>query len=130
MTLWTLQKVSINEQNAIDCTPDSLYLLLRLSLGGQEELDSLDDVNELQDDLRSPTVGLSIAQDVVYAAHGGRKWTPKHVGLASSLHQATRSKQLVNLFQKAGHCLSYKHVLQLDMRLVESTIQTFDEEAQ
>jgi hypothetical protein len=65
--------VSINEQNAIDCVPDSLYLLLRLSLGGQEELDSLDVVNELQDDLRSPTVGLSIAQDVVYAAHGGRK---------------------------------------------------------
>ena len=65
--------MSINEQNAIDCVPDSLNLLLRLILGGQEELDSLDDVNELQDDLRSPTVGLSIAQDVVYAAHGSRK---------------------------------------------------------
>ena len=62
----------INEQNAIDCVPGSLYLLLRLILGGQEELDSLDDVNELQDDLRSPTGGLSIAQDVVYAAQGGR----------------------------------------------------------
>ena len=49
-----------------------MYLLLRLILGGQEELDSLDDVNELQDDLRSPTGGLSIAQDVVYAAQGGR----------------------------------------------------------
>ena len=64
--------MSINEQNAIDCVPDSLCLLLRLNLGGQEELDSLDDVNELQDDLRSPTGGLSIAQDVVYAAQGGR----------------------------------------------------------
>ena len=41
----------------------------------------------------------SIAQDVVYAVHGGRKWTPKHVGLASTLHQATRSKHLVNLDQ-------------------------------
>ena len=88
--------------------------MLRLILGGQEELDSLDDVNELQYDLRSPTVGLSIAQDMVYAAHGGRKWSQKHVGLASSLHQATRSKHLVNLFHKAGHCLSCKQVLQLD----------------
>ena len=79
--------------------------------------------------MRRPTVGLSIAQDVVYAANGGRKWTPKHVKLASSLYQATRSKHLGNLFHKAGHCLSYKQVLQLVTTLEESIFQTLDEDS-
>ena len=86
-------------------------------------------VNEQQDDLRRPTVGLSIVQDVVYVAHGGHKWTPTHVKLASSLYQATRSKLLDNLFHKAGHCLSYKQVLQLVTMLEESTLQTLDEDS-
>ncbi|KAL9951253.1 hypothetical protein ACROYT_G043887 [Oculina patagonica] len=33
---------------------------------------------------------------------GGRRWTPKHVGLGSSLRQATRSKRLVEMFHNAG----------------------------
>ena len=36
---------------------------------------------------------LSIAQDLVYSVSGGRMWTPKHISLGSSLHQATRSKE-------------------------------------
>jgi hypothetical protein len=32
---------------------------------------------------------LGIAQDVVFTASGDKFFTPKHVGLASNLHQAT-----------------------------------------
>ena len=44
----------------------------------------------------------------------GKKWTPKHIGLGSSLHQLTRSKGLVQLFHQAGHVLSYQDILKLD----------------
>ena len=70
---------------------------------------------------------LSIAQDLVYCISGGKKWTPKHIGLANTLHQATRSKDLVELFSKAGHCLSYEQVLQVDTSLAESTLKSMDQ---
>ena len=32
---------------------------------------------------------LSCAQDIVYGVSGGRKWTPKYIGLGSTLHHVT-----------------------------------------
>ena len=109
---------------AITCIPDSLYMLLRLIFGGQEALE--DGGSENNEDLVQRRV-LSGAQDLVYCISGGRKWTPKHIGLASTLHQATRSKDLVELFNKAGHCLSYGQMLQVDTSLAESTLKTMDQ---
>ena len=43
---------------------------------------------------------LSIAQDLLYIVS-------KHVGLGSSLHQATQSKELVDMFHNVGHTISY-----------------------
>lgn len=71
---------------------------------------------------------LSIAQDIVYVASKGRKITPKHLGLALSLHQETRKKELVTLLNKAGNCMSYKQVLQVDNTLAELTLSTLDNE--
>ena len=53
----------------------------------------------------------------------GRQNTSAH-----ALHQATRSKDLVRLFHKAGHCLSYEQVLQVDTSLAEFTLTTLDAE--
>ena len=53
---------------------------------------------------------LSIAQDLVYSVSGGQRWTPKHVGLGSSLRKATRSTHLVEMFHNAGHTISYRDV--------------------
>ena len=69
---------------------------------------------------------LSIAQDLVYSINGGKKLTPKHVGLGSTVHQATRSKQLAQLFHSAGHVVSYDEILRLDTALAESTLQSMD----
>ena len=44
----------------------------------------------------------------------GKKTTPKHIVLGCTLHQTTRSKQLIKLFQRAGHVLSYEQILQID----------------
>ena len=112
--------LNITESGAIDCIPDSLYMFLNLVFGGQELLAEESESPDLQQRV------LNIAQDVVYAVHGGKKLTPKHIGLASALHQATRSKALVNLFHKAGHVMSYTDVIRLDNSLAQETLKTAD----
>ncbi|XP_063763531.1 uncharacterized protein LOC134880508 [Eleginops maclovinus] len=114
---------SVSEDDAIACVPDSLYMLLRLIVGGQEAFEN--DNSEKNEDLLRRKV-LSIAQDLIYCVSRGRKWTPKHIGLATTLHQATRSKQLVELFNKAGHCLNYEQVMKVDNALAESTLKSMD----
>ena len=87
----------MSEDDAIDCVPQSLYMFLCLLLGGQEVLED----DEQKDETFLQSRVLSIVQDIVYSVSGGQKWTPKHVGLGSTLHQATRSKRLLELFQRA-----------------------------
>jgi hypothetical protein len=62
----------------------------------------------------------------VYGVSEGRKWTPKHIGLSCTLHQMTRSKQLVNLFHSAGHTLNYHDVLKIDTGLAEKSLESLD----
>ncbi|MES9882794.1 MAG: hypothetical protein ABW185_18150, partial [Sedimenticola sp.] len=52
------------------------------------------------------------------------KLTPKHVGLGMAIHQATRSKALVNLVHAAGHCISYTQVRQIDTSIAKLEIET------
>ena len=99
-------------------------MLLRLIVGGHAFIED-DSPGSNEEHVRSRV--LSVAQDLVYCVSGGKKWTPKHVGLACTLHQAMRSKDLVQLFNKAGHCLSYKQVLQVDTSLAENTLKSLDQ---
>ena len=80
-------------------------MLINVIFGGLDLFESTDIDDEPID---KQTRILSIAQDIVYGVSNGKKWTPKHIGLTSSLHQLTRSKKLVNLFHSAGHTLSYR----------------------
>lgn len=68
---------------------------------------------------------LSIAQDIIYVASRGKKITPKHIGLAVTLHHK-RSQKLVTLFNRAGHCLTYRQLLQVYTSLAEVTLDTLD----
>ena len=72
---------------------------------------------------------LSLVQDLIYSVSEGKRWTPKHVGLGSTLHQTTRSKQLVQLFHKAGHIISYRDILRLDTTLAKTTLASMDSES-
>ena len=80
-----------------------------------------------QEDL-TETIVLRIAQDLVYNVSGGRRWTPKHVGLGSSLQQATRSKKLVDMFHNTGHTISYWDVRRVDTALAKHTLSTMNAE--
>ena len=119
------QSFSVSDQDAINCVPDSLYMFLRLLVGGKKLLHR-ESVEEKEAEARCKV--LSCAQDIVYGASGGTKWTPKQVGLGSTLHQVTRSKDLVKLFNKAGHILSFNKILQVDTSLAESILKSLDPE--
>ena len=49
------------------------------------------------------TIYLYTAQDMMFGVSDRKK----HMGLALSIHQATRSKELVYLLNAAGHCVRY-----------------------
>ena len=176
------QGLNVCMEDAIACVPESLYIFIRLMLGGQSLLenglsdgddddkeddddfindddddDDDDEVHDAEDNNRGTdddldsndavdeegeqpirrqnarvrkqeTRVLSIAQDLVYSVSGDRRWTPKHVGLGSSLHQATQSKKLVEMFHNAGHTISYLDVRGVDTALAKHTLSTMNTE--
>ena len=99
---------------------------MNLLLGGQRlleyELD--DDKNEARRRIRI----VSIAQDLMYTANGDEFLTPKHIEMAGTLRQATRSKEQVNMFHKAGHVMSYREVIKLGTALAKKTLETMDDD--
>ena len=100
-------------------------MFLQLLYGGTDSLEPYSSETKEQQ-LKGKV--LNVAQDIVYGVSGGKKWTPKHTGLGSTLHRLTRSRQIVDLFHKAGHIISYEQILQLDTALAESTLETMDPE--
>ena len=118
--------LNISEDDVIGCIPDSLPMFLNVLYGGQEVFD-----HDLNDEYLGPSRQkkvLSVAQDIVYGVSDGKKWTPKHIGLACTLHQMTRSKQLLQLFSSAGHTLSYRDVLRVDNGLAEKSLESLDKD--
>ena len=98
-------------------------MLLQLLFGGECIFEG-ETSEERENNIRCNV--LSVAQDIVYGVSSGKKWTPKHVGLGSTLHQVTRSKHLVDLFHKAGHILSYDQILQVDTGLAKHVLISLD----
>ena len=66
---------------------------------------------------------LSICQEIVFLASRGRQLTLKHLGLGLSVHQATRSKELVQLLHSAGHSVSYETVLRMDNTIAKDALE-------
>lgn len=101
--------------------PNSLFIMLMLLCKGESVLDY---------EGECPTVEASnnvygIAQDIVYLVSGGKKLTPKHIGLGVTVHNVTRSKQLVDLLHESGHCISYDMVRRIDTTIVSSILDDF-----
>lgn len=116
--------MSVSEEDAVKCIPESVYMFLQLLYGGDQRLDD-DEYNNGVPEMNI----LSMGQDMVYGLSKGSKLTPKHIGLGCSLHQATRSKKLVELFHRAGHTISYHQILQIDTALAESTLESMDKQS-
>ena len=93
-------------ENAGKVVPESLYMLIGLLCAG----DATDDgAGEMDIGVKSRI--LSICQDIVFLVSKGRKLTPKHAGLGVTVHQTTRSKELVQLLHLAGDTVNSEIVL-------------------
>ncbi len=117
-------ELSVSQEHATKCIPDSVYMFLQLLFGGEERLEN-EDYNNATREMKI----LSMGQDMVYGLSNGSKLTPKHIGLGCTLHQATRSKKLVQLFHKAGHTISYDQILKIDTALAQKTLESMDNES-
>ena len=114
---------TIDMQSEEEVVPDTLYILIRMLCAG--EVDTTDDGNEeLNIDLKRKILG--ICQDIVFLVSRGRRYTSKHVGIGVTVHQATRSKELVQLLYAAGHSISYETVLRLDNAIANDTLQRYN----
>ena len=116
--------MEVRVDDASACIPESLRMFLNLLYGGQEVLGDMEYKDN--DDLIKLKV-ISMAHDIIYNLSKRKIWTSKHIELTSTLRQATRSKDLVNLFHRAGHCLSYKQTLQLDTALANKYLVSIDD---
>ena len=109
-------------------------MFIRLMLGGQTLLDrdpnaevcETDALDKKESVIQSKV--LSICQNLVFNVTGERKPTSKHVGLGLTLHQATRSKSLVELFHNAGHIACYNDILHVDTALADMTLKGINQE--
>lgn len=119
--------VDVSEAAEMASVPSSLQTFIDVLLGGQPHVDDeFDESDLLELDLMKRKRVLSIGQDLVFGVCGPKKAPPKHVGLGLSLHEATRSKQLVDIFHKAGHVIGYRQILQIDTGMAEATLQSMD----
>ena len=113
----------IDSDHVSQIIPPSLHAFLSILLGGMnmdQTKTSRKDNNNLERSV------LNIAQDTVYAASKGRKLTPKHIGLGVSIHQLTRSENLVNMVNKAGHCVGYDTVRRIDTIIANEVLDNFE----
>ena len=62
---------------------------------------------------------LSICQDVIYLASGGRKCTPKHICLGLTLRHLTGSQTVVDIVSGLGHCVSSSSAVDYDSALAQ-----------
>ena len=88
----------IDSQHVKQIISMSLYLFISILLGWTNVLDNDQTIiDKLHNNI------CSTAQDIIYLASGKKKLKRKHIGLGLTLHQATRSQKLVEIFHAAGH---------------------------
>jgi hypothetical protein len=67
---------------------------------------------------------LSLAQDIIYVSHAGRKPTPKHLALSMTIRQMTGSSGLLKFIHGFWHCASHSTTLRHDTALTELNLQS------
>lgn len=116
----------IDEDHVKSIIPESLFLMLRLLFDGHTFFDE-EGTSDAIKTARKRNWIFSIPQDLIFGVSGGRKLTPKHVGLGMTIHQATRSKQLVDLLHEGCHSVSYEMVRRIDTSISDHVLERFEE---
>ena len=93
-----------------DIVPKELESFLKIVFGGKTESDSV----------RVNRMVMSIGQDICRASTSGKWAMPKHILLCMSLRHMFRSKELITLINKFGHCESYSFSLELETAIAKA----------
>ena len=89
--------------------PESLYSFLSEVISRQDKkATTMSDGATLSAEKGRRVVMLG--QDIIHAATNSQVKTPKHIGLAVTIHHLTGSKEVVTLLNRMGHCSSYDDV--------------------
>ena len=107
--------------------PETLYSFLCWIIAQPEKIGENGTVAPSCQDPEDERRVLMLGQDMVHAVTRGRVKTPKHVGLAVTLHHITGSKQIVTLLNRMGHCISYDDVEVVDTSLAQEIITKSEE---
>ncbi len=114
----------LNDENCMAYVPESVYMFLTLLLGEQDLLDGFDH-NEPVAISRKRNV-LSVGQDLLYAVSNGTNIPPKQYNMAMTVHQQTRSSELITLLHQDLQCMTYDQTLAADTALAEKTLEHLD----
>ena len=59
---------------------------------------------------------------MIYISSEGKKRTPKHVGLSMSLLHLIRSKTILTMLNRQGHCVSYDEAQHIDTEWAKNQV--------
>ena len=115
----------IDQEHVERIIPESLSLCLSLLFGGMDILEG-ERKNPLDDNDTKRAI-CSVAQDIIYGVSNNKKLTPKHIRLGLALHQASKSENLVQLFNAANHTIGIKTVHRIDNAIANNVLNKFVE---
>ena len=90
-------------KNSKGIIPEELERFLKIIISGKDT-----------ESVRVNRLALSIGQYVCRAATNGHWSLPKHISLCTTLRHMFRSKELITLINRFGHCESYSFSLELE----------------
>ena len=67
-------------------------------------------------------------QILYFIIHYDKKPTPLHVNLAQTIHNLTRSKELIEILNMLGFCYGYKKMKNIDFALVKRSVSLLTED--
>ena len=96
---------------------------LQLGMEKLQSNDSLQSWNKFFDALfpaRSSSESIRRKCDVIFQIifniiNGGQRKTPLHTAIAQSIHETCKSKNLIQIFNRLGLCISYDYLERVDM---------------
>ena len=111
ITARPLDVKQVSLEAARQVVPDILYWLIRFLVTG--EAGKTNCPSQCSNTSNERQI-LSTCQDIIHCSTNGRLKTPKHGGLAITVHHLTSSRRLITLLNKMGHCSSYDEMRAID----------------
>ena len=116
---WPPLASDLTMENVKKIVPCELFNFLAWICGLSSEPTLMHNVNI---DSKKSAKLLSVRQDLINLASGGRSPSPKSIALAMALRQMTGSASVISLLSGLGHCMFHSYVLSHETALAQLNI--------